>query len=76
MSKVTEGGQQITLLQDVTAWIFWIGDDDFFFCEWDVEDGKAILDALEEVGDDEFIFTAVYEIDLHSDVDNLTGKKR
>ena len=54
----------------------WVGDDDFFFCEWEAEDGQAILDALEEAGDAEFIFTAVYEIDLHLDVDNLTGKKK
>ena len=29
----------------------WIGSDDFFFCEWEAEDGQAIPDALEEAGD-------------------------
>ena len=47
-----------------------------FYCEWEGEDGQAVIDALEEAGDAEFIFIAVYEIDLHFDVDNLTGKKR
>ena len=44
-----------------------------FFCEWKAEDGEAIPDSLEEAGNAELIFTAVYEIDLHLDVVNLTG---
>lgn len=32
------------------------------------------MSALSEQGFDEFIFTATYEIDLHIDVNNLTGE--
>ena len=53
----------------------WTGNDDLFFCEWEAEDGQSILDAPEKAGDAKFIFTAIYEIDLHSEVDNLTDKK-
>ena len=53
----------------------WTGNDDLFFCEWEAEDGQSILDAPEKAGDAKFIFTTVYEIDLHSEVDNLTDKK-
>ena len=47
-----------------------------FFCEWEAEDGEAIPDSLEEAGNAKLLFTAVYEIDLHLDIDNLTDKKK
>ena len=52
----------------------WVGDDDFFFCEWEAEKGQDILDALDSAGDGEYIFTAVYEIKSHIDASNLTGR--
>ena len=48
----------------------------FFFCDCEAADGQAILVAPYEAGDSEFIFSAVYEIDLHWEVDNLIGKKK
>ena len=51
----------------------WVGSDDFFFCHWEADDPQDILDTLTAKGHDEFIFTALYEIDVHIDTKNLTG---
>ena len=52
----------------------WVGSDDFFFCQWESETEEDIHKALAEMGTDDYIFTALYEIDMHIDTDNLTGK--
>ena len=52
----------------------WVGSDDFFFCQWESETEEDIHKALAEMGADNYIFTALYEIDMHIDTDNLTGK--
>mgnify|MGYP001176539322 FL=1 len=52
----------------------WVGSDDFFFCQWESETEEDIHKALAEMGADDYIFTALYEIDMHIDTDNLTGK--
>ena len=52
----------------------WVGSDDFFFFQWEADKSEDIVSALSEQGFDEFIFTATYEIDLHIDVNNLTGE--
>ena len=51
----------------------WVGADDFFFCQWEAENAQDVLDVLTEKGMDEHIFTALYEIDMHIDVNKLTG---
>ena len=51
----------------------WVGNDDFFFCQWEAQNAQDVLDVLTEKGMDEYIFTAMYEIDMHIDVDKLTG---
>ena len=76
MRKVTESGRQIILSQYVASGIIGLVITAFFVCDCEAEDGQAILVALYEAGDSEFIFSAVYEIDLHLEVDNLIGKKR
>ena len=50
------------------------GSDDFFFCQWESETEEDIHKTLAEMGADNYIFTALYEIDMHIDTDNLTGK--
>ena len=52
----------------------WVGDDDFFFCQWESESEEDVLKALTSKGMDEYIFTALYPIDMHIDIRNLTGK--
>ena len=52
----------------------WVGSDDFFFCQWESETEEDIHKALAEMGADDYIFTALYEIDMHIDTNNLTGK--
>ena len=52
----------------------WVGDDDFFFCQWESESEEDVLKALTSKGMDEYIFTALYPIDMHIDISNLTGK--
>ena len=52
----------------------WVGPDDFFFCEWEAENPQDVLDVLTKKGLDEKIFKAMYPIDMHIDVNNLTGK--
>ncbi len=52
----------------------WVGSDDFFFCQWESETEDDIHKTLSEMGADDYIFTALYEIDMHIDTNNLTGK--
>lgn len=52
----------------------WVGADDFFFCQWEAETEEDVHSALTELGADDYIFTALYQIDMHIDVNNLTGK--
>lgn len=52
----------------------WVGSDDFFFCQWESETEEDIHKTLSEMGADDYIFTALYEIDMHIDTNNLTGK--
>jgi|TARA_B100001093_G_scaffold437470_1_gene436396 hypothetical protein len=52
----------------------WVGDDDFFFCQWESENEEDVLKALTSKGMDKYIFTALYPIDMHIDIRNLTGK--
>ena len=37
----------------------WVGDDDFFFCQWESESEEDVLKALTSKGMDEYIFTAL-----------------
>ena len=46
----------------------------FFFCQWESESEEDVLKALTSKGMDEYIFTALYPIDMHIDIKNLTGK--
>ena len=52
----------------------WVGADDFFFCQWEAENPEDVLSTIAAQGFDEFIFTAMYQIDMHIDANNLTGK--
>ena len=52
----------------------WVGDDDFFFCQWESENEEDVLKALTSKGMDKYIFTALYPIDMQIDIRNLTGK--
>ena len=52
----------------------WVGTDDFFFCQWEAENPEDVLSTIAAQGFDEFIFTAMYRIDMHIDANNLTGK--
>ncbi len=52
----------------------WVGADDFFFCQWEAETPDDVLNTLTELGLDDYIFTALYQIDMHIDITNLTGK--
>ncbi|HCK76905.1 MAG TPA: hypothetical protein DHW07_07140 [Gammaproteobacteria bacterium] len=52
----------------------WVGSDDFFFCQWESESEEDVHDTLSKIGADDYIFTALYQIDMHIDVNNLTGK--
>ena len=52
----------------------WVGADDFFFCQWEAEYQEDVLNTLTAQGFDDFIFTAMYQIDMHIDAGNLTGK--
>ena len=51
----------------------WVGSDDFFFCQWEAENPQDVLDALTAKGMDDYIFTALYEIDMHINAEKLTG---
>ena len=44
-----------------------------FFCQWEAEDAQDVLDALTAKGMDDYIFTALYEIDMHINAEKLTG---
>ena len=59
---------------DTACTATWVGPDDFFFCEWEAENPQDVLDVLTKKGLDEYIFTAMYPIDMHIDVNNFTDK--
>ena len=77
-----EGKYELTDFECRDGYIFekcqctgtWVGDDDFFFCQWESESEEDVLKALTSKGLDEFIFTALYPIDMQIDIRNLTGK--
>ena len=63
-------GNTSTQREWAEAWTFekcqcvatWVGDDDFFFCHWEAETQDDILAQLEELGLDNLIQTACYEM--------------
>ena len=55
---------------------YWIGNDDFFFCNWEAESESDIHDALEHRGMSAFCQTACYQIHDHVDANQLTGALR
>ena len=52
----------------------WVGSEDFFFCQWEAATEEEIHNTVAEMGADDYIFTTLYEIDMHIDTNNLTGK--
>ena len=53
----------------------WVGDDDFFFCQWESESAEDIHEVLEEVGMAGNMITMPQEMHRFVTTYNITDKK-
>ena len=52
----------------------WIGSDEFFFCHWLAETDEEIHNVLRENSEDQWIFTACYEVPIYLDAAMATDE--